>query len=71
MRSLSLEFPTRSDTNRAVKSQKIARGLKLRIYEVEGLNYICSENKSADQPCGYRTADLRLCCRICKKPVLS
>ena len=26
-----------------------------------------SENEGADQLCGYRTADLRLCFRICKK----
>ena len=41
-----------------------ARGLKFRIYEVEGLYYPCSENKGAE-------ADLRLCFRICKNPVLS
>ena len=29
-------FPTRSDTNRAVQQQKMARGLKSRIKEVEG-----------------------------------
>ena len=29
-------FPTRSDTNWAVQPQKMARGLKLRIYELEG-----------------------------------
>ena len=46
----------------------MARGLKFRIYEVEGLYYLCSENKGADQPRGYREADLRLCFRICKKP---
>ena len=40
-------------------------GLKFRIYEVEGLYYLCSENKGADQLCGYREADLRLCFRIC------
>ena len=28
-------FPTWSDTNRAVQPQKIARGLKFRIQEVE------------------------------------
>ena len=33
--------------------------------------YLCSENKGPDQLCGYRTADLRLCFRICKKPVFS
>ena len=39
----------------------MARGLKFGILEVEGLYYPCSENKGADQLCGYRTADLRLC----------
>ena len=29
--------------------------------------YLCSENKGADQLCGYREADLFLCFRICKK----
>ena len=38
-----------------------ARGLKFRIYKVEGLYYLYSENKGADQLCGYREADLRLC----------
>ena len=40
-------FPTWSDTNQAVQLQKLARCLKFRIKEVEGLNYPCSENKSA------------------------
>ena len=39
---------TRSDTNRAAQSQKMDRGLKLRI-KVERLYYQCSENKDADQ----------------------
>ena len=60
-----------SDTNRAVQSQKMARGLKFRIQIEEGLHYPCSENKGADQLRGYREADLRLCFRICKKPVFS
>ena len=47
-------FLTCSDTNRAVQSQKMARGLKLRNLEVEGLYYLCSENKGADQLRGYR-----------------
>ena len=38
---------------------------------MEGLYYICSENKGADQLRGYREADLRLCFRICKNPVFS
>ena len=41
--------------------------MKFRIYEVEGLKYPCSENKGADQLCGYREADLRLYFRICTK----
>ena len=36
-----------------------------------GLYYLCSENKGADQLCGYREADLRLCFHICKEPVFS
>ena len=35
------------------------------------MHYPCSENKGADQLRGYREADLRLCFRICKKPVFS
>ena len=49
----------------------MVRGLKFCIYKVEGLYYLCSENKGADQLRGYREADLRLCFRICKKPVFS
>ena len=36
---------TRSETNRAVQLQKIARGLKFRIKEEEGLYYLCSEKR--------------------------
>ena len=39
----------RSDTNRAVQSKKMARGLKFRIQEEEGLYYLCRENRGADQ----------------------
>ena len=45
----------------------MARDLKFRIKEVEGLYYPCSENKGADQLCGNREADLRPCFSICKK----
>ena len=45
----------------------MARGLKFWIQIVEGLYYLCSENKGADQLRGYREADLRLCFCICKK----
>ena len=34
-------------------------------------DYLCSKNKGADKLRGYREADLRLCFRICKKPVFS
>ena len=64
-------FPTRSDTNQAVQPQKMARGLKFQISEVERLYYPCGENKGADQLRGYSEADLRLCFRICKNPVFS
>ena len=71
MRNQSSGFPTRFHTNQAVQPHKMARGLKFWILEVEGLYYLCSENKGADQLRGYREADLRLCFRICKKPVFS
>ena len=41
-------FPTRSDINRPVQSQKMARDWKFWIYKVEELYYPCSENKGAD-----------------------
>ena len=52
------EFPTRSDTNGAVKPKNMARCLKLWIKRVEGLYCLCSKNKGADHLCGYCTADL-------------
>ena len=54
-------FPTRSDTNRAIQSQKMARVLKF--------YYLCSENEDADQLVAYCAADLPLCFRIHKQPV--
>ena len=59
MRKQTFWFSTWSDTNQAVQLQKMARGLKFRIWKVEGLYYLCSENKGADQLRGYREADLR------------
>ena len=38
---------------------------------MEGLHYLCSENKGADQLRSYCAADQRLCFRICKKLVFS
>ena len=66
MRKPTFLFPTWSDTNQAVQLQKMARCLKFRIKEVEGLNYPCSDNKGADQLRSYREVDLRLRFRICK-----
>ena len=44
----------------------MARGLKVRIQEIEGFFCIYSENKGANQLCDYGTADLHLCFHICK-----
>ena len=66
MRKPTFWFPTWSDTNQAVQSHKMARSLKFRIKKVEGLYYLCSENKGPDQLPGYHEADLRLCFCICK-----
>ena len=71
MRKPTFWFSTWSDTNQAVQLQKMGRGLKFRIKKVEGLYYLCSENKGADLLRGYREADLRLCFRICKTLVFS
>ena len=59
-------FPNRSDKNRPVQAQKIARSLKFRVKVEEELYYPSSENKGAVQLRGYREADLRLCFRICR-----
>ena len=64
MRKPTFWFPTLSDTNQALQPQNMARGLKLGILEAEGLYYLCSENKGADQLRAYREADLRLCFRL-------
>ena len=69
--NLSLGFSTRSNTSLAVKPQKMARKLKLRIWELDGLYYLCSENKGADQLRSYHAADLHLCFCICKKQAFS
>ena len=71
MRKPNMWFPNRSDTNRAVQAQKIARGWKVWIKKEEELNYPFSENKGSNQLCSYCEADLRLCFRICKMLVFS
>ena len=55
--------PTQTHLDRPVQSHEQARTLKFRIEEEVLLHYLWSENKGADQPCSYCTADadLRLC----------
>ena len=69
MRKPVFGVSTRSDTNGAVQPYKMARDSKFQIKQEEGSYCLCSENKGADQLCGYREANLRLCFRICKMPV--
>ena len=66
MRKPTMWFPTRSDTNRPVQSQKRARGLKFWNLVEEELYYSSSENEGADQLRSYCKADLRLCFRRCR-----
>ena len=66
-RKLSSELSTRSNAKGNVRQQKMARGLKFRILKVNGYYFLCSEKEVGDQLRCYRTADLRLCFRICKK----
>ena len=58
MRKQTMWFLDRSDRNRAVQAQKMARGWKFGIYEEEELKYLCSKNKGANQLRGYRNAPL-------------
>ena len=46
-------FPTSSDTNQPVQSQKKARSLRFWIKERDGLYCLCSENKGTYQLRGY------------------
>ena len=56
LRKWSSGFQTRSNTNWDAQPQKMARDLKFRICEVEGLYYLCSENKGTDQVTTSRSA---------------
>ena len=49
MRKQTIWVATRSDTNVAVQTQKMVRGLKFCIEVGEKLEYPCSEIKGADQ----------------------
>ena len=45
---------------RPVQPLNMVKGLTFWIKEIEGLYYLCSENKDADQLHGYSAADLHL-----------
>ena len=45
---MSSGYLTSSGINQAVQLQKMAKGLKFRILEVEELYYLCSKYKGAD-----------------------
>ena len=63
MREPTIWVPTRSDTNRAVQSQKMVRGWKFWIEKVEDLYYLCSKSKGADQLIQLRfTVTAKLIC---------
>ena len=64
-------FQTRSNINWAMQPQNMARDLKFRIQEVDGLCHLFRENKGADQLFSYSKTDLQLFFRICKKQVFS
>ena len=64
-------LPTRSETNLIIQPPKMTRGLQSRNQEEEGLYYLCSENKGADQLRSLRAADPRLCIRKYIKQISS
>ena len=51
---------TRSATDLAVQPQKMTKGLKIRIKEVNRVYYLCRENKGTDQQYGYHAVYLHL-----------
>ena len=61
----------RPDPTHTVQPQEMARGLKFFIWEVEGLQFHCSENIGADQLCSYCAADQQLCFCIYAKSMFS
>ena len=72
MRKQTMLIPNRSDTNRAVQAQKMARGWKFRTWKVDEFHYPCSKNKCADQLRSYCKADLRYCiCTVYAKCLFS
>ena len=58
-----------TNTNRAVQSQKTARGLKFMKYRDYPICVLRKQRLCSDVR--LPTADLRLCFRICREPVFS
>ena len=61
----------RKTQTRLYSLRRQATGMKFWIYIVEGLYYLCSENKGTVQLCSFCTPEMRLCVCICKKQVFS
>ena len=59
MRKPKIWVPTRSDTNRAVQSQKKVRSLKFRIKKKRNITIRVAKTKAADQLRGSPEAGLR------------
>ena len=59
MRIPSSGFPTRSDTNRAVQSQKMGKGMIFWILKVEGYYHLCSWAVTAELTCTFVFANAK------------
>ena len=44
--------------------KRLARDFKFRYNDVGGLNFLCNENKGANQPLSHRAADVHIDFRI-------
>ena len=60
--NLSSGFATTVDSNRPAQPQKLYRGLKFRIWKLEVLYYLGSEQQRCWSDCADAQADLHLCC---------
>ena len=60
-----------SDQVPGCTAKEDGKRLEMSGLEVEGLYYLCSENKGADHLRSNLAADLRLCFHVCKKQVFS
>ena len=60
--NLSSGFATKVDSNRPAQLQRLARGLKIWLYQVEVLYYPGSKQQNRWSDCADAQADVRLCC---------